>query len=116
MAFASPQVVLASGARGTTAGTAGSATSVSDVGNQLCLALNVTAISGTPNLTLSVQWSMDGVTFMTPDPAADAFTAVTAVNALVRVFEMKAPFFRLFWVISGGTPSLTFDVTAYVTP
>jgi hypothetical protein len=66
-------------------------------------------------MVISVEWSMDGTNFGVGDPA-DTMTALTAVSATVKTFEVKGPFFRTRWTISGGTPSLTFSITAYVTP
>lgn len=77
---------------------------------QISVLLNVTATSGTPNLVLSVEWSQDGTNFA-PAETADAFTAVTATGAKVKTFTVKAKFYRVVWVITGTTPSLTFTVT-----
>jgi hypothetical protein len=113
MAFASPQVVVASATQTTTGVSA--AIGLADPGNQLNVLVNVTAASGTPSMIISLEWSMDGTNFGVAD-SADAMTALTAVSAAVKAFEVKAPYYRVRWTISGGTPSLTFVVSAYVTP
>jgi hypothetical protein len=98
---------VASAAR-TTSGTSASF-GVSPAAQALNVAVNVTAVSGTPSMTLSVQWSNDGVTWFDGDPA-DSFTAITAApKALVKQFATKASIVRLSWAITGGTPSVTFS-------
>lgn len=78
----------------------------------LAIGLNVTAVSGTsPSLTLSVEWSFDGVNFLKGDPV-DAFTAVTAVGGAAKSFTPKGMAYRVTWTITGTTPSFTFDVSA----
>lgn len=82
-------------------------------GSNLDLAVNVSAVSGTtPSLTVSLQWSMDGVNWDTPSPA-DAFTAITAVGNVVERFAVKAPSYRITWVVSGTTPSFTVTAIAW---
>lgn len=76
------------------------------------LAVNVTAIGGTPNLVLSLQWSHDGTIWFTADPA-DAMTAITGVGAFVKGFTIKAPFCRTAWTITGSSPSLTYTTDIY---
>ena len=73
------------------------------------VAVFVTAVSGTPNLVLSVEWSNDGTNFAIAD-TADAMTAITTAVARVKSFPVKGLFMRLVWTITGGTPSLTFSV------
>lgn len=116
MSFATPQVVVASAARTTTGQSA--SIGLTDAGGHLNLLANVTAAAGTsPSLTLSVQWSADGTTWYSADASsADAFSAVTAAGAVVKQFAIKAPFYRVAWLVSGTTPSFTFSVTEYVTP
>lgn len=77
----------------------------------VALMVNVTAASGTsPSMSVSVEWSVDGTTYAVGDPA-DAFTsAFTAVAARVRTFEVKAPFYRVVWALTGTSPSFTFGV------
>jgi hypothetical protein len=67
----------------------------------------ITATAGTPNLVLQVQWSLDGVNFGTPDPAADSFAAITAVGSVVKQLPVRAPYYRLAATITGTTPSFT---------
>jgi hypothetical protein len=87
----------------------------SSVGEDLAVLIDVTAVSGTPNLVLSVEWSLDaGVTFAQSDPA-DQMTAITTASTKVKTFQIKAPVYRLVWTITGGTPSLTFSIATYAT-
>lgn len=104
-----------SAARGTS-GNSGVYTVPPAVDNVNVLVL-VTAVSGTPNLVLSVEWSTDGVNFAAGD-TADAFAAITTAVNRAKSFPVKAPFLRLVWTITGGTPSLTFscDVGAAARP
>lgn len=86
-----------------------------DTGDTLALLLDVTVASGTsPTLTVSVEWSMDGATWA-PAETADAFTQVTGITRKVRTFAVKAPHYRVVWVIGGTTPSFTFSVVGYTT-
>ena len=76
----------------------------------LNVAVFATALSGTPNLVLSVEWSVDGTNFATVDTTADAFAAITTTpTSKVKQFAVKAPFARLVWTITGGTPNITFS-------
>jgi len=73
------------------------------------VAVFVTAVGGTPNLVLSVEWSNDGTTFAAAD-VADAMTAITTAVNRVKSFPIKGLFVRLVWTITGTTPSFTFSV------
>jgi hypothetical protein len=79
----------------------------------LTVGINVTAVSGTgPSLAISVEWSHDGgVTWLQGD-TPDAFSAIAAVGAKVKPFNVKAPNYRIVWSLSGTSPSFTFAVTA----
>jgi hypothetical protein len=77
-------------------------------GDDLAVMLDVTAVSGTtPNMTVSVQWSNDGSTWFTADPA-DTFTALTAAGKVTKLFTIKGLYARLSYAITGTTPSFTF--------
>lgn len=81
-----------------------------DEGNNdyLSVLLDVTAVSGTgPSMTVSVQWSHDGVNWFTADPV-DAFTAITATGKVIKQFTAKGLYGRLNYAITGTTPSFTF--------
>jgi len=110
MAVGDVVVVAASAARTTT----GQSGAIQSQGQQVSLEVDVTAASGTtPNLALSVEWSDDnGTTWFQADPA-DVFTALTAAGKRVKEFDVKAPYFRVVWTITGTTPSFTFAVDAY---
>jgi transcription elongation factor len=113
MPYAEPTLVVASAAR-TTNGNSGVITPSGD-GETICFNVRVTATSGTPNLALSVEWSNDATNFATNDGTADTFTAITTTAEKVKTFERKAKFYRLVWVITGTTPSLTFQIYEYMT-
>jgi hypothetical protein len=88
--------------------------------------INVTAASGTPSMTVRIQWSPDGGTNWVDLDTTNAQTAaITGVSASVlRVYpgiattanaSLNAPLprtWRLAWTITGGTPSLTFTAQA----
>lgn len=80
--------------------------------NYLSLMVNTTAATGTtPSMTLTVQWSMDaGTSWADADGTADTFAAITATGAKIKQFQMKAPFYRISWAITGTTPSFTFSI------
>lgn len=81
----------------------------------LAVLVDVTAVSGTsPSNTFSIEWSNDGSTWATSDPA-DSFTAITAASKKVKVFQAKGLYARLAWTITGTTPSFTFSASATVT-
>lgn len=95
--------------------TSGSSAAVRCAGvEQVSLLVDVTAVTGTtPNMTLAVEWSDDGTTWFVPD-VAETFTAITAAAKRAREVDVKAPFMRLVWTITGTTPSFTFAVDAYL--
>ena len=62
------------------------------------VAVTDTGTSGT--LTVSVEWSPDGVNFGAADSAADAFTTIATVIALSKSFAVKAPYYRLKYVVA----------------
>lgn len=74
----------------------------------LRLTLDVTAASGTtPSLTVTLQTSSDGATWV----AVAAFAAATTVGTQRKAFSGLDRYARCVWTISGTTPSLTFSVT-----
>jgi hypothetical protein len=77
--------------------------------------LQATAVSGTtPSLTAEVQWSNDGVTFVSAT-TADTFAALTAVGSALIVFTVKGRFARLKYTVTGTTPSFTLTNTGFAT-
>lgn len=114
MAFQGTKTVVASAAYTATASSAG-VPLTNDVGEYVSLFVNCTAVSGTsPSMTLSVQWSNDGVTWADADGTADTFAAITAAKNTVKQFIVKGPLYRVTYTITGTTPSFTFGVTSYV--
>lgn len=104
-----PIPVLASVALTATGQTAGVAAGACE---QVAIQINVTAVSGTPSMLCTIEWSNDGgTTWATADPA-DTFTAITTAVSTVKLFTVKALLFRVKYTISGGTPSLTTVITA----
>ena len=77
--------------------------------------IDSTASSGTPSVVMSVEWSHDGSTWAVADPA-DTMTAITGVanGKLCKSFPVRAPYARLRWTVSGGSPSLTFSTRAHL--
>lgn len=83
-------------------------------GDDLAVMIDCTARSGTsPSMTVSVQWSNDGSTWFTSDPA-DAFTALTNTGSVVKVFTVKGLYARLNYAITGTTPSFTFSAHSII--
>jgi hypothetical protein len=84
-----------------------------DAGSKLAIGLGITAVSGvSASMTLSVEWSHDsGATWLAAE-SADAFNAATAAVSVVKLFDVKAPHYRVVYTISGTAPSITFGVTA----
>ena len=75
------------------------------------LTLDVTAASGTtPSLTVNVQHSSDGATWVTHS----SFAAKTATGTERKVFAGLDRYVRASWTITGTTPSFTFSVTGEV--
>lgn len=114
MAYGDPIMVVYPGDR-TANGNSG-ILAVED-GINLSLMVEATASSGTPSVTLTIEWSMDGVNSAVVDGTADTFAALTtaAPTRVVKVFTIKAPFYRIVWAITGTTPHMTFQITRFVT-
>lgn len=111
----SDAVTLVGSAARTTNGNSGPI-ALNDRGDTLHLLLGVTAVSGTtPSMTVTIEWSHDGVNFAPLEGTPDGFTAVTATGAKLKSIPIRGPFFRLVWAITGTTPSFTFAVSSYVT-
>jgi len=113
MGFAA-QAVVSSAARtatGQSAAITPGGVAPSGQADTIALAVDVTTVSGTtPSMTVSVEWSFDGSAFFVSD-VADAFVAITAAKKTVKLFDVKAPMYRVVWTITGTTPSFTFSVT-----
>jgi hypothetical protein len=103
-------VLVASAAR-TTTGNSGPLGPGFGAISTMRVQLNVTAASGTtPSLAVLVEDSLDGTNWNT----IGTFAAKT--TAAREVINVSAPFtdtVRVSWVVSGTTPSFTFDVSAY---
>lgn len=99
------------------AGTTQSASFGVDPGiDWVAIQLQCTANGGTsPNVTVTVQWSMDGTVWADADAtAADTFTPLTASGqTFVKRFNIKAPLLRLKEVTTGTSPTLSYTATAY---
>jgi hypothetical protein len=98
---------VASAARTTSSNS--TALRVDSAADNINVAVFVTAASGTPSMILSVEWSNDGINFAAVE-TPDAFTAITGTGNKVKSFPVRGLFARIVWVITGGTPSLTFSV------
>lgn len=91
----------------TTSGVTG-ATAVQ--GHRVSCLVGVSAVSGTtPSMTVSLEWSNDGNTWYTGDPA-DVMTAITTAVNKTKDFVTRGQFVRASYVITGTTPSFTFTV------
>jgi hypothetical protein len=113
VAYDTPTIVVPSAAR-VANGNSG-VINPAEAGESISLEVDVTTLSGTPNLAITVEWSDDGVNFAQGD-IPDSFVAITTSPlSKVKQFERKGLFYRVVWVITGGTPSITFSVTEYVT-
>jgi hypothetical protein len=114
MAFGTPQVVVASGAQVSNGNSA--ALSTSDVGNAAQPARQRHGHLG------HAQHGRDGRVVHGRHPLRPQRSLGRTSCAVHRGqrhgqdLRGQGPFFRVKWVITGGTPSLTFSVTAYVTP
>lgn len=72
--------------------------------------LNVTAVSGTPTLTVLIEDSLDGTNWNT----VGTFAAKTTTGReVINITGLFTDTMRVSWTITGGTPSATFDVIAY---
>ena len=89
----------------------GYSATMNTAGPNLNLVVKTTAVSGTgsPSLTVAVQYSDDNITWATPTPA-QAFPAITATGAVVAQFAPYAPYYRLSYTVSGTNPSFTISV------
>lgn len=81
---------------------------------QFGLLVNVSAVGGTPSATVEVQWSADGVNWVSAS-TPDITTAFTAVSGNARQLVTKAAWMRAQIILSGTTPTMTMQVFAYVT-
>lgn len=104
-----PYTVVASAAR-TATGNSGVLPFRVPLGSTLSFQVSTTAVSGTsPSMTLSVQWSNDGVNFAAADGSPDSFTAITAAGNVIKSVTAKGLYAQLVWTITGTTPSFTFS-------
>lgn len=100
------ETVVASAAR-TTTGNSGAFGGWSRGNGDAQSRLAITAASGTPNLVLTIEDSPDGTTWI----VRDTYPAQTGTGTVTRALPLNmAPFQRVVWTITGGTPSMTFSV------
>lgn len=85
-----------------------------DVGSNVNCLVAVTAVSGTsPSLSVSLQWSWDGTTWVTGS-AAEAFAAFTAVGNQLLTVPSRGLYFRASWPLPAGTtPSFTVTIALW---
>lgn len=84
------------------------AVSVDSAVDWVAVAVNLTAITGGGNLTLSLQWSTDGgTTWYTPE-TADSFAAISAAKSTVARFLVKGRQFRFNEVLTGTSPTAAY--------
>lgn len=91
--------------------TSGNSPALRVFGDKVNVFIDVTAASGVaPSAVFTLEWSMDGANFF---PAATADTlgvAITAITKRVHTVDVKGPYCRVAWVVTGTTPSLTFAI------
>jgi len=74
---------------------------VKATGETIAIALDVTVISGTSaTLDVTVEWSPDGTNFAT-DATPDAMTQITATGVYMKIFSVKAAYYRAVYTIGG---------------
>jgi hypothetical protein len=66
----------------------------------------VTAITGTPTLTVAVETSKDGVTWV----AVAAFTAISTVSTARKIFSGLDRFVHIVETVGGGAGTITRSV------
>lgn len=100
------EILVPSAAR-TTGGTAVSGEDYGPI-DRLRAQLNVTAAAGTtPNLTVFVENTLDGTNW----DVAGTFAAKTAAGReVITINPLLGRSIRVRWVITGTTPSFTFEV------
>lgn len=77
--------------------------------DQLIASLNVTAVTGTnPTMDLTIQWSLDGVNWVTVMTFTQATAATQEYETLTTPFGSRL---RASYIIGGDTPDFTFDIT-----
>ena len=78
----------------------------------LDITLAVTANTGgtTPSVQAEVQWSNDGATWFSADTTKDQTAAVAVGSAVVKEFEIKAPYFRVVTTFGGAPTNMTYSV------
>lgn|SRR5512142_153661 len=114
MGWSTPRVVKAvttytSGAAFSTPGTPVSI--APGGGGVVSVELNCTAVTGNPNLTVTVSWSMDGATWGTLDGTAETFAAITgAPYVRVKELPIKGTYYKLTGTAITGTGAATIGV------
>ena len=77
----------------------------------LDLEVVASAVSGTsPSLTITAQWSLDGVNFGGNVAVGSAIT--TPITRVVGL-TVEGPYFQLLYTVSGTTPSFTISAMVY---
>ena len=83
--------------------------SAAPLGSSIGVALDVTAVSGTPTLDVEIEWSGDGVNWVAAGTPQVLTQATTTTQQVVR-FDCQAALFRVAATIGGTTPSFDFSV------
>jgi len=93
----------------------GPATSYSDVyaplGYSLGVSVDATVVVATGTLDVEVQWSPDGTNFGSADGTADSLTQFAAAGVGSKQVVVKAPFYRLKYVVA--TANVTFTAAVF---
>lgn len=90
------------------------------MGETIDVILDLTAVTGTnPSLLFEIQWSMDGATWASSEPADIFDPLTTAPKTVAKQFEAKGPYFRACATVTGtntgtDTPTFTGTANAYI--
>ena len=110
MAYGPPRVVDTQTNLVASAPSAGIA--VQDLGPFLNILVDVTVVvAGT--LDIEVEWSHDGTKYAKAE-TPDVFAQIAAVGLVVVRFDLKAPIYRLDYVVA-ATPDFDFTVSEFLT-
>jgi hypothetical protein len=63
-------------------------------------------------MTVTIEWSHDGTNFGGGESPV-SFAAITGTAHTCLITDVRAPFYRVAWAITGTSPSLTFSVHSF---
>jgi len=68
--------------------------------DEIAVSVAVTDVGSSGTLAVSVEWSPDDANYGDADAAADTITTIATTIALSKSFAVKAPFYRLKYVVA----------------